>query len=100
MFKSEKDSQHGYQVTRYWNTLRDEPYTTEEDIRNRYGKQMKFSVTPKRLVVLKIDGIIYDILKQNPFHQGLNSDGNERKPKLKVDKDMIEALSVFSTNFD
>lgn len=100
LFKSEKDSQHGYQVTRYWNTLRDEPYTTEEDIRNRYGKQMKFSVTPKRLVVLKIDGIIYDILKQNPFHQGLNSDGNERKPKLKVDKDMIEALSVFSTNFD
>ena len=100
LFKSEKDSQHGYQVTRFWNTLRDEPYTSEDDIRNRYGKQMKFSITPKRICVLKIDAIIYDILKRNPFTQGLNSDGNERKPKLKVDKDMIEALTVFSSTFD
>lgn len=100
LFKSEKDSQHGYQVTRFWNTLRDEPYTSEEDIKNRYGKQMKFSITPKRICVLKIDSIIYDILKRNPFAQGLNSDGNERKPKLKVNKDMIEALTVFSSTFD
>ena len=100
LYKAEKDSDHGYEVTRFWNTLRDVPYDNEDDIRNRYGKRMKFSVEPRRLCVLKIDQITYELLKRNPFNQGLNSDGNERKPKLKVTKDMINALSVFSQEFN
>ena len=99
LYKAEKDSDHNYQVTRYWNTLRDEPYTSEEDIKSRYGKRMKYSVTPKKLCVLKIDSLTYELLKKNPFAQGVNSDGNERKPKLKVNKDMITALSIFSQDF-
>lgn len=100
LFRSEKDSQHGYQVTRYWNALRDDPYTSEQEMQERTGRLMKYSITPKRLCILKIDNIIYEILKRNPFAQGINSDGNDRKPKLKVNKDMIDALSVFSENFD
>ena len=57
---------------------------------------MKYSVKPQLLCVLKIDEIIYEILKKNPFSQGVNSDGNERKPKLKVQKDMINALTIYS----
>ena len=61
-----------------------------------YGKRMKYSVKPQLLCVLKIDEIIYEILKKNPFAQGVNSDGNDRKPKLKVQKDMINALTIYS----
>ena len=100
LIESEKDSQHDYQVTRYWNTLRDDPYTTEEEMRERIGKTMKYSVSPKKLCVLKIDKVAYEILKKTPFAQGINSNGKARPPKLKVKKDMIDALSVFSVNFD
>ena len=99
LYKSEKDSDHNYVVTSFWNSLRDNPYTSETDLRQRYGKRMKYSVTPVKLCVLKIDAIIYEILRKTPFAQGVNSDGNERKPKLKVNKDMISALSVFVQDF-
>lgn len=99
LYKAEKDSEHEYDVTKFWNTLRDVPYDNEQDIKNRYGKRMKYSVEPKKLCVIKIDQITYELLKKNPFAQGLNSDGSERKPKLKVNKDMINALSVFSQEF-
>lgn len=96
LYKAEKDSDHSYKVTRFWNSLRDHPYETEDDIRNRYGVRMKYSVEIKKICVIKIDAITYELLKKNPFAQGRNSDGNERKPKLKVTKDMINALSVYS----
>ncbi len=99
LYQSEKDSTHGYVVTKYWNSLRDDPYDNDEDLKNRYGKRMKFSVLPKRLCVIKLDSITYSILKKNPFAQGVNSDGNERKPKLKVSKDMVAAISVYSKDF-
>ena len=67
-----------------------------QELKERYGKRMKYSVKPQLLCVLKIDEIIYEILKKNPFSQGVNSDGNERKPKLKVQKDMINALTIYS----
>ncbi len=99
LYKALKDSEHGYLVTRFWNSLRDAPYTDEADIKNRYGRRMKYAVIPKRLCVVKIDLITYEILKKNPFAQGVNSDGNERKPKLRVERDMINALSVYSKDF-
>lgn len=100
LIKSEKDSKHGYQVTKYWNTLRDDPYTTEEEIIAGAGKAMKYSVNPEKLCILKIDKVVYELLKKNPFAQGINSNGKARPPKLKVKKDMIDALSIFSINFD
>ena len=98
LYKAEKDSDHNYEVSKYWNNLRDEDkrYSSEEELKNRYGKRMKYSVKPEMLCVLKIDSIMYEILRKNPFNQGLNSNGQDRKPKLKVTKDMINALSVYS----
>lgn len=96
LYKSYKDSENNYEVTKYWNSLRDKPYSTEEEMKARYGRKMKYAVEPIRICVLKIDPTMYSILKQRPFKQGINSDGKEREPKLKVDKNMIEALSIFS----
>lgn len=99
LYKSEKDSDHNYEVSKYWNdNVREssKKYNSFEELKQRYGKRMKCSVTPKLLCVLKIDETVYEILKKNPFAQGINSDGNDRKPKLKVQKDMINALTIFS----
>lgn len=96
LYTSEKDSDHSYEVTRFWNSLRDNPYKTDDEIRKRYGVRMKFSVEVKQICAIKIDSITYELLKKNPFAQGRNSNGSERKPKLKVTKDMINALSVYS----
>ena len=98
LYKAEKDSDHNYEVSKYWNSLRDEDkrYSSLEELKSRYGKRMKYSVKPEMLCVLKIDSITYEILRRNPFNQGLNSNGQDRKPKLKVTKDMISALSVYS----
>ena len=93
---NEKDSDHNYVVTRFWNQYRDKPYQSEDDIRNRYGKKMKYSVTPKEFRILNIDSTAYQILKEKPFAQGRNSNGKERKPKLKVSKDMIDALTIYA----
>ena len=83
-------------VTRFWNQYRDKPYQSEDDIRNRYGKKMKYSVTPKEFRILNIDSTAYQILKEKPFAQGRNSNGKERKPKLKVSKGMIDALTIYA----
>ena len=100
LYKAEKDSSHGYEVTKYWDKLRGGEYAANgyKDMADRYGKKMKYSVEPRTLCVLKIDQITYEILKKNPFAQGVNSDGKDRKPKLKVQKDMITALSIYSQN--
>lgn len=99
LYKAEKDSDHNYEVSKYWNEfVREENkrYSSVDELKSRYGKRMKYSVKPQMLCVLKIDNVIYEILKRNPFTQGVNSDGNDRKPKLKVQKDMINALTIYS----
>lgn len=99
LYKAEKDSLHDYEVTKFWNScLRDvgKRYSTLEELKNGYGRKMKYSVKPKMLCVLKIDECIYDVLKDKPFNQGLNSDGNERKPKLKITKSMMQEIMIYS----
>lgn len=95
-----KDSTTNYDVTRYWNSLRDKPYETEDEIKNRYGRKMKSIARPKQISILKIDKVVLNILKQNPFHQGKNSNNNSRKSKLKVTKDLINALTVYQKKLD
>lgn len=99
LYKAEKDEKHQYTVTKYWNDFIRDPdkrYKTFKDLKEGYGKRMKYSVKPELLCILKLDEINYEILKQSPFMQGNNSDGQPRKPKLKVIKDMIEVLSIYS----
>lgn len=100
LYKAENDSKHEYVTTKYWNSLRDKDkqYKDDKELQSRGGKQMKFSVKIQNINVLKIDKDFYEILKQTPFCQGKNSDGKPREPKLKIKKDMIDAMSVFSMN--
>lgn len=98
LYRSEKDSDHNYQVTRYRNNFIRDPkrkYDNDKELKNNYGKKMKYSVFPKILCVLKIDETMYSILKKKPFQQGRNSNGKERKAKLKIDKNIIDALTVY-----
>ncbi len=101
-YKAEKDSDHDYVVSKFWNSLRDadKAYSDFETLKERAGKAMKYSVKLKTVDVLKIDRNIYEILKENPFHQGVNSDGKARAPKLKIKKEMISALSIYTKNFE
>lgn len=96
--ESEKDSDHNYVVTEYWNTIRDKEKVCVDDeyLKSRTGKYMKFSCKIKKIYILKIDKDVYNIIKKNPFKQGLNSDGKVRKPKLKIKKDMLNALSIYT----
>lgn len=98
-YKAEKDSAHDYAVTKYWNALRDQDkaYSDFETLKEG-GKNMKYSVTLQSLDVLKIDKNAYEIIKENPFYQGRNSNGKKREPKLKIKKDMIESLSIYKVN--
>lgn len=101
LYKAEKDSDHGYEVSKYWNSLRDtdKQYTDFNQLKQRAGKAMKYSVKLQSINILKIDKTMYSILKESPFNQGVNSDGKPRAPKLKVKKDMISALSVYQMNY-
>jgi hypothetical protein len=97
-YESELDKKHGYKTTLFWNQYRDKErqYKTMEEIKTGYGIRMKYSVKPKEIKVLSINKTAYEILKQDPFHQGKNSDGKCREDKLRVNKDMVEALCVYS----
>lgn len=101
LYNAEKDSDHGYQVSQYWNSLRDanKAYTSIDELKKRAGKSMKYSVKMQSINVLKIDKDAYEILKETPFFQGVNSNGKPRAPKLKVKKDMIAAMSVIEYRF-
>ena len=94
----EKDSDHDYEVTKYWNELRDEDkqYKNIEEIKTGYGSKMKHSLKIKEFNILKIDNTMYEILKLKPYKQGKNSDGKPREPKLKITKDLISNMSVCS----
>lgn len=99
LYESEKDSNFDYEVTKYWNEkVRDEgkKYQTDDELMNGYGKKMKHSVKPKIIQILKIDNLAYSLLKQNPFNQGVNSNGKKRDPKLKIGKAYINALSIYA----
>ena len=98
-YSAEQDKNHGYKTTIFWNdTIREESrrYSSLAEIKSGYGKRMKYSVTPRSLKIISIDAPAYRILKENPFYQGRNSNGQAREPKLRIGKDMIEALTVYS----
>ncbi len=95
LYEAEKDSKKDYVVTRYRNELRDDPYKTENELKKGYGAKMKYSVELRKLYILKIDSLTYELLKQDPFKQGKNSNGKNREPKLKIKKSMIDALAIY-----
>lgn len=95
LYDVEKDSDHDYVTSLYWNSLRDDPYQNLDELKSRYGKKMKFAVNIKSLKILNIDKTSFGLLSERPFNQGVNSDGRPRKPKLKVSRSYIDAIALY-----
>jgi hypothetical protein len=96
-FSKEKDSDHNFEVTKLWDSLRGGKYAASgyKDISDRYGKKMKYSITIKSAQILNIDESTYEILKQHPFNQGKNSDEHPRYPKIKINDEIAEAITIY-----
>lgn len=92
---AEMDKNHDYETTKFWNALRDNPYTDLEEIKTGYGRKMIHSLKLTELRIISIDKMSLDILKEHPFKQGHNSDGKARKPKIKLTKEDVEQLTIY-----
>lgn len=95
--KEEKDSDHEYQVSKFWDLLRGGKYKKAAyvGLKERYGRRMKYSATPVVFQILNIDETALEILRKHPFKQGLNSDHKARKEKLQITKDIMDALCIY-----
>lgn len=75
--ETERDSDHGFEVTRFWNTAQG-----KDDLMS-YSRRMKNSVELTH-------AYIFDINRNNKqflsiFRQGLNSNGKPREPKIMIE---------------
>ena len=88
--ETEKDSEHGYEVTLFWNAVQG-----KEDPMSYAGK-MKNSVVLTR-------GYIFDINDNNKqfltkFRQGVNSNGKPRKPKIMIERDNFSRFAIIENS--
>lgn len=93
----EKDSDHDYAVSKYWNNyIRDENKRDPDDyLIEHTGPRMKYSMNIKRFKILRINKDIYDILTKDPLKQGKNSNGKPRNAKAKIKSNLISDLTIF-----
>lgn len=86
-FTPEKDSEHGYETTKWWNQK-----LGKVDNLMSYSKRMKYAIT-----IHKMD--IYEITRSTiPYlciYQPSPCDGKERKPKYKIPNKMKEFLRIY-----
>lgn len=88
---TEKDKDHGNEVTILWNTLlgKSNPLS--------YAAKMKHSVHLTSYFVLEINRFNKQYL--DVFHQGHNSDGSPRAPKISIKKRNISNFLIHQTDF-
>jgi hypothetical protein len=100
-FTAEKDSEHDYVVTKYWDQLRGGKYAKRgiTNMADGFGDRMKYSIKLTKAQVLNIDSSAYEILKLHPFTQGKNSDNKPRDPKIKINDEVAEAICIYSKSF-
>lgn len=86
-FTPEKDSEHGYVTTKWWNQR-----LGKVDNLMSYGKRMKYAIT-----IHKMD--IYEITRNTIPYLGIYQpspcDGKDRKPKYKIPNKMKEFLRIY-----
>ena len=88
---TEKDKDHGNEVTILWNTLLGKSNLLS------YAAKMKHSVHLTSYFVLEINRFNKQYL--DVFHQGHNSDGSPRAPKITIKKQNISNFLIHQTNF-
>lgn len=90
--ETEKDKDHNYVVTEFWNEVQNKKNT------HSYGDKMKYSVKITEYYVLEINKYNKKYLKV--FHQGKNSNGKPREPKIMIPNKYIENFRVHIVEFD
>lgn len=90
---TKKDTEYGSVMAKARMKLIGKPY--KEGSKISYKDRMKHSVNFKKMEILELNSInMHEILKE--FNQGRNSDGNDRKPKFKINKKDIDNFTIYS----
>lgn len=89
---TEKDKDHNYVVTTYWNNQQN-----KTDLMS-YANKMKYSVKIKSYYVLELNK--YNRKYIDIYHQGKNSDGSPRNPKISISMKNINNFLVHIVEFD
>lgn len=89
--ETEKDKDHGYVVTKYWNK------SQNKDNLMSYSGKMKYGVKIKSYYVLELNK--YNKKYIDIFYQGKNSDGKPRNPKISISSKNINNFLVHMIEF-
>lgn len=90
--ETEKDKDHNYEVTNFWNKM-----LNKDDLFS-YGNKMKFSVTVTNYQILELNRFNKSYLRI--YNQGKNSNGKSREPKIIINKRDINNFLVHTIVFD
>ncbi len=90
--ETEKDSDHNYEVTKFWNTVQN-----KKDLMS-YSNKMKYEVKIKSYYVLELNK--YNKQYIDVFNQGKNSDGSPRNPKISISMKNLNNFLVHIIEFD
>ena len=80
--ETEKDSDHNFEVTNYWNAAQG-----KENLMS-YSKRMKNNIELTHAYIFDINSNNKRYLSK--FKQGLNSNGKPREPKIMIERDCFE----------
>ena len=89
---TEKDSEHGFKVTKYWNGMQN-----KENLMS-YSNKMKYEIKIKSYYILELNK--YNKKYIDVFYQGKNSDGKPRKPKISINIKNINNFLVHIIEFN
>jgi len=90
--ETKKDRDHGYVVTTFWNKVQNKRNLMS------YANKMKHSVVIKSYYILELNK--YNKKYIDIYHQGRNSDGSPRNPKISISIKNINNFLVHSVEFD
>ena len=90
--ETEKDSDHNYEVTKYWNTVQN-----KDDLMS-YSNKMKYGVKITSYYILELNK--YNKQYIDVFNQGKNSDGSPRNPKISISMKNLNNFLVHIIEFD
>ena len=90
--ETEKDKDHNNIVTKYWNKKQ-----SKDDLLS-YANKMKYSVKIKSYYILELNK--YNKKYIDIYHQGRNSDGRPRNPKISISMKNINNFLVHTIDFD
>ncbi len=90
--ETEKDKEHDNIVTKYWNQQQN------KDNLLSYSNKMKYSVKIKSYYILELNK--YNKKYIDIYHQGKNSDGSPRNPKISISIKNINNFLVHTIEFD